>query len=59
MYERNRKLYLFLDEVQDRPQWEVELKALCDLESLKLFCTGSTSSLIRRRFLDQFNELFG
>src|SRR5665647_2140201 len=42
MHDRNRKLYLFLDEVQESPQWEVELKALYDLEPLKIFCTGST-----------------
>ena len=49
MHDRGRKLYLFLDEVQESPQWELELKALYDLESLKLFCTGSTSSLIERQ----------
>ncbi len=49
MHDRGRKLYLFLDEVQESPQWEVELKSLYDLESLKIFCTGSTSSLIARQ----------
>jgi len=49
MHDRGRKLYLFLDEVQESPQWEAELKALYDLEPLKLFCTGSTSSLIERQ----------
>ncbi len=49
MHDRDRKLYLFLDEVQESPQWEVELKALYDLESLKIFCTGSTSSLLTRQ----------
>lgn len=49
MHDRDRKLYLFLDEVQESPQWEVELKALYDLEPLKIFCTGSTSSLLMRQ----------
>ena len=49
MHDRDRKLYLFLDEVQESPQWEAELKALYDLEQLKIFCTGSTSSLIARQ----------
>ena len=49
MHNRDRKLYLFLDEVQESPQWESELKTLYDLEPLKLFCTGSTSSLIARQ----------
>ena len=49
MHDRDRKLYLFLDEVQESPQWEAELKSLYDLESFKIFCTGSTSSLIERQ----------
>ena len=49
MHDRDRKLYLFLDEVQESPQWEAELKALYDLEPLKIFCTGSTSSLIAKQ----------
>jgi predicted AAA+ superfamily ATPase len=46
-HQRARKLYLFLDEVQDSPGWETELKSLYDTEEVKLFCTGSTSSLIQ------------
>ena len=46
---RDRRLYLFLDEVQDSPDWEVELKALYDSEQLKLYCTGSTSALLARQ----------
>ena len=48
-HDRERKLYLFLDEVQESPQWEMELKALYDTEQLKIFCSGSTSSLITRQ----------
>ncbi len=46
---RNRRLFLFLDEVQDSPAWEVELKSLYDTEQLKLYCTGSTSALLTRQ----------
>jgi predicted AAA+ superfamily ATPase len=49
MHDRSRKLYLFLDEVQESPNWEAELKALYDLEPLKIFCSGSTSALISRQ----------
>lgn len=49
MHERNRKLYLFLDEIQESAEWETELKSLYDVENLKIFCTGSTSSLITRQ----------
>lgn len=47
LHDRQKRLYLFLDEVQESPNWETELKAIYDLEPLKIFCTGSTSSLIK------------
>ncbi len=46
---RGQKLYLFLDEIQESKNWEKELKALYDLENIKFFCTGSTSSLIEKQ----------
>ena len=49
MHDRGRKIFLFLDEVQDSPQWEAELKALYDLEEVKIFCSGSTSALLTRQ----------
>ncbi len=49
MHSRKKRLYLFLDEVQDSPDWERELKAIYDLENLKIVCTGSTSSLIKKQ----------
>jgi len=49
MHDRGRKIFLFLDEVQDSPQWEGELKALYDLEEVKIFCSGSTSALLTRQ----------
>jgi len=48
-HNRDRKLYLFLDEIQDSPGWETELKSLYDSEPLKIFCSGSSSSLIARQ----------
>lgn len=49
MHNRGRMLYLFLDEIQDSPDWEAEMKALYDTERLKIFCSGSTSALITRQ----------
>ncbi|MBU0600579.1 ATP-binding protein [bacterium] len=46
MHPLNKKLFVFLDEVQESPNWEVELKSIYDLEDVKMTCTGSTSSLI-------------
>lgn len=46
-HKRDVKLTLFLDEVQESPSWETELKALYDTEDLKLVCSGSTSALIK------------
>ncbi|MBW2027843.1 MAG: ATP-binding protein [Deltaproteobacteria bacterium] len=47
MHDRETKLFLFLDEIQESPDWEIQLKSLYDTEILKIFCTGSTSSLIK------------
>lgn len=47
LHPRDRKLFLFLDEVQESPNWEVELKSIYDMEDVKIVCTGSTSSLIK------------
>jgi len=49
MHERKTRLFLFFDEVQESPDWEVELKSLYDTEDLKIFVTGSTSSLVARQ----------
>jgi predicted AAA+ superfamily ATPase len=46
MHEREKKIFLFLDEVHEGPNWEAELKAVYDMENVKVFCTGSTSALI-------------
>ncbi len=49
MHERKIRLFLFLDEVQESSDWEMELKSLYDTEDLKIFVTGSTSSLVARQ----------
>ena len=49
MHRRERRLFLFLDEVQESRDWEIELKNAYDLEALKVFCTGSTSALIKEQ----------
>ena len=48
MHSRNDKIYLCFDEIQDSPNWEAELKSIYDSENVKIVCTGSTSSLIKR-----------
>jgi uncharacterized protein len=49
MHSRSEKLYVYFDEVQESPNWEAELKSIYDLENVKIVCTGSTSSLIKRQ----------
>jgi len=49
MHSRSEKLYLFLDEIQDSLDWERELKTIYDLENIKIICTASTSSLIKKQ----------
>lgn len=43
---REKKLYIFFDEVQESPNWQTELKSLYDSENVKIFCSGSTSALV-------------
>lgn len=44
--DRNKKIFLFFDEVQYAKNWEQEVKALLDTENVKVFLSGSASSLI-------------
>lgn len=48
IFSHNRKehLLVFLDEVQESPNWQIELKNLYDNENIKIVCSGSTSALI-------------
>ena len=45
-HERTRKVWLIFDEAQESPNWEAELKAVYDLENVKIVCTGSTAALL-------------
>jgi uncharacterized protein len=47
LHDRDKKLTLFLDEIQESQNWEAELKSIYDLEEVKIICTGSTSHLIK------------
>jgi len=46
-YEADRPLYLFLDEVQNIPNWEATVRRLHDRNrNLRMFLTGSSSKLL-------------
>ncbi len=45
---KNRKVYLFLDEVQNLPGWELFVRRLMDKENVQIFLTGSSSRLLSR-----------
>jgi predicted AAA+ superfamily ATPase len=42
------KVYLFLDEVQSAPGWELWARRLHDTENIEIFVTGSSSQLLSR-----------
>jgi predicted AAA+ superfamily ATPase len=44
----DEKKYLFFDEVQNVPSWEIYLRRLHDTEDASLFVTGSSSHLLSR-----------
>lgn len=46
---RDTKIFLFLDEVQYSKNWEQEIKALVDTEAVKVFVSGSSSTLISQK----------
>ena len=43
---RNEKIFLIFDEVQYVKNWEQEIKALVDLENVKIFLSGSANTKI-------------
>jgi predicted AAA+ superfamily ATPase len=45
---RDEKVYLFLDEVQNVPQWERFVRRIYDTLNLQIFVTGSSSKLLGR-----------
>ncbi len=50
----NQKLYVFLDEVQNLPDWNIGCKSL-RLKNLSLFITGSNSKLLSREFTKELS----
>lgn len=46
---RDDKLYVFLDEIQHIGQWEKDLKAIYDLENIKMIVSGSSATLIKKQ----------
>ncbi|AKB30564.1 ATPase [Methanosarcina siciliae T4/M] len=50
LYPKNvdRELYLFFDEMQNVPGWEVYVRRLYDRGDLKLFLTGSSSKMLSK-----------
>ncbi|MEA2113728.1 MAG: ATP-binding protein [Patescibacteria group bacterium] len=43
---RNKKIFLIFDEIQYAKNWEQEIKALVDLENIKIFLSGSANTKI-------------
>ncbi len=45
----NTKIYVFIDEIQFRQNWEQEIKSLYDTEKIKFFLTGSSAMLLSEK----------
>ena len=45
--------YLFLDEIQNIPRWEVAVRELHDLKRYRIFLTGSSSKLLSKEIATQ------
>jgi hypothetical protein len=45
---KNRKVYLFLDEIQIIPEWEKFVRAIIDSENIQIFISGSSSKLLSK-----------
>lgn len=43
---KNREIYVFLDEIQNITSWEIYVRRIYDKEKIKLFITGSNSKLL-------------
>jgi hypothetical protein len=46
---RDRKLFVFLDEIQNSPNWSQHLKNIVDFEQVRLCLAGSSSLLLERQ----------
>ena len=45
---QTKKLFLFLDEVQEVKKWELFVRRIYDKENIKIFVTGSSSKLLHK-----------
>lgn len=45
----NQKIYVFIDEVQCRDNWELEIKSLYDTENIKFILSGSSALLLSEK----------
>lgn len=45
---KNRKIYLFLDEIQNVPNWEKFVRTVMDNEKIQIFISGSSSKLLSK-----------
>ncbi len=43
------KIYIFIDEIQFRENWEQEIKSIYDSEKIKFFLTGSSAMLLSEK----------
>ena len=48
---KTKKIYLFLDEVQDMQDWQRSVKYLYDNSNIKIYITGSSSLILRSETL--------
>ena len=44
----SRKKYVFLDEIQQVPNWEKYIRRIYDTESVRIYVTGSSSKIVSR-----------
>lgn len=45
---KERKIYLFFDEIQNVPNWEKFVRAILDSENVQMFISGSSSKLLSK-----------
>jgi predicted AAA+ superfamily ATPase len=45
---KNKKVYLFLDEIQNVPNWEKFVRSIMDFENVQIFISGSSSKLLSK-----------
>ncbi|MBU1129994.1 ATP-binding protein [Patescibacteria group bacterium] len=45
----NTKIYVFIDEIQFRENWQQEIKSLYDTENIKFILTGSSAMLLSKK----------